>query len=72
MLVRAMRLGWDHSMDIGELEWFDPFERDADVHVFGEYETVEVDSPNVPKYTQHLVNGQVVDPKTIKEIESNG
>lgn len=68
MLVTAKRLGWDHTMDVGTFDDYDPFDREEDVDVVGEEEVFLVRSPYVPEYRQHLVGGQVVDPKTIKRV----
>jgi hypothetical protein len=68
--VRAKRLGWDHSLDVSDLEEYDPYDYADDV-VEGTYEVIVLDENGlVPSYTNHIVNGQVVDPGTIEPIAS--
>lgn len=70
MLVTAKRLGWDHTKDgPSKYEEYDPFDGDEEEVILGELDKFQVKSPFVPEYTQYLVAGQVVDPKTIKEIK---
>lgn len=67
--VRAKRLGWDGSLDVSELEEYDPYDYADDV-VEGEYDRLVLDENElVPVYTNHVVAGQVVDPDTIEPLE---
>ena len=71
MIVKAKPLGWDGSLD-GPTKYddeIDPYDGPKD-EIEGELEKVEIESDQVPKYVQYIVNGIPVDPKTIKESGS--
>jgi hypothetical protein len=65
--VRAKRSGWNEKTNVTEDDILDPYDY-AEDEVEGELVVQKVAGPYVKAYTRYTVDGQCVDPETIRKL----